>query len=72
MGKYGGARKATRDNLKRRMRTACWIAKATVCGVLVYFSTVKLVSRLHVNITLICTLPVSSNFNITYETVIRG
>ena len=29
MGIYGRARQATYDNNKRRMRTACWITKAT-------------------------------------------
>ena len=27
--KFGGAREATDDNIIRRMRFACWIAKAT-------------------------------------------
>jgi hypothetical protein len=26
---YGGSRQATSDNIKRRMRYACWINKAT-------------------------------------------
>jgi hypothetical protein len=29
MEKYGRARQATDDNILRRMRTACWVTKAT-------------------------------------------
>jgi hypothetical protein len=70
--KQGRARNATNDHLIRRKRIACWKTKATGYAVLVCFSMVKMASRPRVNITLICTLPVLSNFNITYEIVIRG
>jgi hypothetical protein len=59
--KYVTARQATDDNIIRRMRFACCITKATdtlrTCNTY-SFSTAKMVTRTHLNITLIRTLPV--------------
>ena len=56
MEKYDTAGQATDDNIIRRMRITCWITKATNTHISIRttygFSTVKMVKRKRLNITL--------------------
>jgi len=51
---YGTARETTEDNMIGRMRTACWIAKATDTLKLCHtycFSVATMVARTRLNVT---------------------
>jgi hypothetical protein len=62
VGKYGTTRQATDDNIIRRMRFACWIAKATYthseCVILITFSTATMVTGTRLSVTFKRTVPV--------------